>query len=97
MMVRAASRCLTASIALVIVGACASQPPTPQTTVERTGPSPTSAVASATPNPAKAVATVAPLRPTRTPAGAPAEESMPSAASTERDGIKLTIDMRGAI
>src|SRR5688500_10200129 len=93
MMVRRASQWITALIVVAIVAACGGQPPTTPPTVET--PVPTTTLATPTPTPTPAVATVPPFRPTPRPSGAPPDESLPASASSERDGIKLTITLRG--
>lgn len=93
MMVRTASHWLTALIVVAIVATCGGQPPTTRPTDEPT-PVPTTTLATTTPTPTPAVATVAPFRPTLRPSGAPPEESSPVSASSARDGIRLTIELR---
>ena len=98
MMVRTASRCLTALISVAIVAACRGQPPTTGPTVEPTASrTTTTTIETPTATPTPAVATVAPYRPTPHPSGAPDDDSTPTSVSNEREGVKLTMELRGGI
>jgi len=93
MTVRSPLRGFALSSVIALLAACAGPGPSPSSTAGAIPlPSRVAAArtATSTPDPS-AVATVAPLRPTARPSGAPPEESLPTTASTERDGIKLTI------
>lgn len=94
-MIRTAFRCFTALIAVSIVAACGNQTPTTRPPLEPARGSPTTTTTIATPTPTPALATVAPFRPTPRPSGAPSDESLPASASSERDGVKLTLELRG--
>jgi hypothetical protein len=90
-------RHLALAVALILVAACGG--PTPTATPRGSTVPPSLAVAAATPlptpSPIPAVATVQPFRSTPRPSDAPADESLPSSASSEHDGIRLTIRLGG--
>jgi hypothetical protein len=90
MTVRSPLRVPALAAVMLVLAACAPPAPaTPSATVPAHSASDPAAVPTPTPTPA--VATVPPFRPTARPSGVPAEESLPTSASTERHGIKLTI------
>ncbi len=82
------------TIAAVAIAGCGG-PPTPSSSGEPS-PRPGKPTVSPSPSPIPAVATVRPFRSTPRPFGAPPEESLPTSASAERDGVKLTIRLGGA-
>ena len=92
MTVRSPLRVLARTVAIIVVAACT--PPAPSTpSTAAPGPSATEAAAvpSPTPMPTAAVATVPPFQATQRPSGVPDEDSLPTSASVERDGVRLTL------
>jgi hypothetical protein len=94
-MVRIGFRGLTVLITIAAIAACGSPAPTTSDSSDPTQPSLIPA-ATATPSPTAAIATVRPFRPTPRPSGAPREGALPTSASTERDGVKLTVRLGGS-
>jgi hypothetical protein len=75
----------SAILVLMVVAACGA--PTPSV-APKTDPTPASA-----PEQTSAIATVPPVRATREPPGTPEQESLPTTASVQRRGIRLTIQV----
>lgn len=87
-------RVLAVTIAIVLVVSCGGPTPTPRSplgSIAVASPSGVPPAPASSPSTTPAVATVPPFRPTAPPSGAPAEEALPTSASSERHGIKLTI------